>query len=84
MCYVISIMLFIVTTLLSVKGTSFEILDLDTNMIGAEGAKAALTHKYSAAWNTRVLVRTYPEVAADVRASDAEMAAAAEIFLKLA
>ena len=84
LCYGHGIMKFIVTNPESIKAAPFEIVDIDPLMVGPEGAKVALTHKFAAAWQTRVLVRSYPEVAADIKSSNAEMAAAAEIFLKRA
>ena len=77
-------MKFIVTHIECANADCYEIVDVDTSVVGTEGIKAALTRKFSAYWHAPVRVRSYPEVAGDVRASDCEMAAAREIFLKRA
>ena len=75
---------FIVTPPECANADCYEIVEVETDLASAETVKAELRRRFSQSWKTPVCVRSYPEVAGDVRASACEMAAACAIFMNRA
>ena len=73
---------FIITRDDGQKAESFEIREVDTAVLAAEQARAMLKSSLAEDCSVNVIVRTYEEVAHDLKASEAEMEAAGRIFLK--